>query len=116
MDSKELVIKYFVTHIYTRKSTCRWLLGVSQKRPGRDLTLKLSSESVGDAKGSGSAIRKKVRKIVIILWAIWDHRNTAILYTHRYNLFEIIEQVRNTYCFTLLYYKTTYIYSRTYRR
>ncbi|KAK3194093.1 hypothetical protein Dsin_025403 [Dipteronia sinensis] len=37
----------------------RWLLGASRKRPGRNMTFKLSSELVDAAKGSGDAIRKK---------------------------------------------------------
>ncbi|KAK5838460.1 hypothetical protein PVK06_007190 [Gossypium arboreum] len=37
----------------------RWLLGASQKRPGRNMAFKLSSELVDAAKGSGDAIRKK---------------------------------------------------------
>nr|WDY86026.1 rps7 [Hebecarpa punctata] len=37
----------------------RWLLGASRKRPGRNMALKLSSELVDAAKGSGGAIRKK---------------------------------------------------------
>ncbi|XP_052880849.1 30S ribosomal protein S7, chloroplastic-like [Gossypium arboreum] len=36
----------------------RWLLGASQKRPGRNMAFKLSSELVDAAKG-GDAIRKK---------------------------------------------------------
>ncbi|KAL1368082.1 hypothetical protein AAHE18_02G095100 [Arachis hypogaea] len=36
-----------------------WLLGASQKRPGRNMAFKLSSELVDAAKGSGDAIRKK---------------------------------------------------------
>ena len=37
----------------------RWLLEASQKRPGRNMAFKLSSELVDAAKGSGGAIRKK---------------------------------------------------------
>ncbi|ESW34120.1 hypothetical protein PHAVU_001G126100, partial [Phaseolus vulgaris] len=37
----------------------RWLLGASQKRQGRNMAFKLSSELVDAAKGSGDAIRKK---------------------------------------------------------
>ncbi|MBA0809293.1 hypothetical protein Gohar_024959, partial [Gossypium harknessii] len=37
----------------------RWLLGASQKRLGRNMAFKLSSELVDAAKGSGDAIRKK---------------------------------------------------------
>nr|YP_009667454.1 ribosomal protein S7 [Cuscuta strobilacea]YP_009667482.1 ribosomal protein S7 [Cuscuta strobilacea]QCW07814.1 ribosomal protein S7 [Cuscuta strobilacea]QCW07815.1 ribosomal protein S7 [Cuscuta strobilacea] len=37
----------------------RWLLAASRKRPGRDMSFKLSSELVDAAKGRGDAIRKK---------------------------------------------------------
>nr|YP_010286840.1 ribosomal protein S7 [Hydrocharis dubia]YP_010286854.1 ribosomal protein S7 [Hydrocharis dubia]UKT60914.1 ribosomal protein S7 [Hydrocharis dubia]UKT60915.1 ribosomal protein S7 [Hydrocharis dubia] len=37
----------------------RWLLEASRKRPGRNMTFKLSSELIDAAKGSGDAIRKK---------------------------------------------------------
>nr|YP_009446735.1 ribosomal protein S7 [Adenocalymma biternatum]YP_009446749.1 ribosomal protein S7 [Adenocalymma biternatum]ATY48009.1 ribosomal protein S7 [Adenocalymma biternatum]ATY48010.1 ribosomal protein S7 [Adenocalymma biternatum] len=37
----------------------RWLLAASQKRPGRNMAFKLSSELVDAAKGKGDAIRKK---------------------------------------------------------
>uniref|UniRef100_UPI0030E497EC ribosomal protein S7 n=1 Tax=Myosurus apetalus TaxID=2071495 RepID=UPI0030E497EC len=37
----------------------RWLLGAARKRLGRNMALKLSSELVDAAKGSGDAIRKK---------------------------------------------------------
>nr|YP_009166732.1 ribosomal protein S7 [Tanaecium tetragonolobum]YP_009166745.1 ribosomal protein S7 [Tanaecium tetragonolobum]ALB78300.1 ribosomal protein S7 [Tanaecium tetragonolobum]ALB78313.1 ribosomal protein S7 [Tanaecium tetragonolobum] len=37
----------------------RWLLAASQKRPGRNMAFKLSSELVDAAKGKGNAIRKK---------------------------------------------------------
>nr|YP_009002331.1 ribosomal protein S7 [Orobanche gracilis]CDL78887.1 ribosomal protein S7 [Orobanche gracilis] len=37
----------------------RWLLAASRKRPGRNMSLKLSSELVNAAKGRGGAIRKK---------------------------------------------------------
>ncbi|KAJ9545712.1 hypothetical protein OSB04_025419 [Centaurea solstitialis] len=37
----------------------RWLLAASQKRPGRNMAFKLSSELVDAAKGSGDAIRKR---------------------------------------------------------
>nr|YP_009450128.1 ribosomal protein S7 [Burmannia oblonga]YP_009450129.1 ribosomal protein S7 [Burmannia oblonga]ANK36325.1 ribosomal protein S7 [Burmannia oblonga]ANK36326.1 ribosomal protein S7 [Burmannia oblonga] len=37
----------------------RWLLRASLKRPGQNMALKLSSELVDAAKGSGDAIRKK---------------------------------------------------------
>nr|YP_011014264.1 ribosomal protein S7 [Arenaria przewalskii]YP_011014278.1 ribosomal protein S7 [Arenaria przewalskii]WQA10670.1 ribosomal protein S7 [Arenaria przewalskii]WQA10684.1 ribosomal protein S7 [Arenaria przewalskii] len=37
----------------------RWLLGAARKRPGRNMVVKLSSELVDAAKGSGDAIRKK---------------------------------------------------------
>jgi small subunit ribosomal protein S7 len=37
----------------------RWLLGASRKRLGQNMALKLSSELVDAAKGSGDAIRKK---------------------------------------------------------
>ncbi|XP_027351150.1 30S ribosomal protein S7, plastid-like [Abrus precatorius] len=37
----------------------RWLLGASRKRPGRDMTFKLSSELLDLVKGSGNAIREK---------------------------------------------------------
>ncbi|KAL3618438.1 DNA-directed RNA polymerase subunit beta'' [Castilleja foliolosa] len=36
----------------------RWLLAASQKNPGRNMALKLSSELVDAARGSGDAIRK----------------------------------------------------------
>nr|YP_010760058.1 ribosomal protein S7 [Cuscuta corymbosa var. stylosa]WEY29960.1 ribosomal protein S7 [Cuscuta corymbosa var. stylosa] len=37
----------------------RWLLAASRKRPGRDMSFKLSSELVDAAKGRGDAIRKR---------------------------------------------------------
>nr|UZC37012.1 ribosomal protein S7 [Pteridophyllum racemosum] len=37
----------------------RWLLWASRKRPGQNMALKLSSELMDAAKGSGDAIRKK---------------------------------------------------------
>nr|AAS65727.1 ribosomal protein S7 [Strelitzia reginae] len=37
----------------------RWLLGASQKRSGRNMAFKLSSELVDATKGKGNAIRKK---------------------------------------------------------
>lgn len=37
----------------------RWLLGASRKRGGRDMAVKLSSELLDAAKGSGDAVRKK---------------------------------------------------------
>ncbi|KAD6119710.1 hypothetical protein E3N88_10981 [Mikania micrantha] len=37
----------------------RWLLAASRKRPGRNMTFKLSSELVDADKGSGDAIRKR---------------------------------------------------------
>ncbi|KAK8596911.1 hypothetical protein V6N12_065390 [Hibiscus sabdariffa] len=37
----------------------RWLLGAFQKRSGRNMAFKLSSELVDAAKGNGDAIRKK---------------------------------------------------------
>uniref|UniRef100_A0A8R7VG11 Small ribosomal subunit protein uS7c n=1 Tax=Triticum urartu TaxID=4572 RepID=A0A8R7VG11_TRIUA len=42
-----------------RALAIRWLLEASQKRPGRNMAFKLSSELVDAAKGSGGAIRKK---------------------------------------------------------
>ncbi|EYU38954.1 hypothetical protein MIMGU_mgv1a024520mg [Erythranthe guttata] len=39
----------------------RWLLAASRKRPGRNMTFKLSSELVDVAKGSGDPIHKKGR-------------------------------------------------------
>ncbi|XBI71775.1 hypothetical protein VPH35_065904 [Triticum aestivum] len=42
-----------------RELAIRWLLEASQKRPGRNMAFKLSSELVDAAKGSGGAIRKK---------------------------------------------------------
>ncbi|MBA0638724.1 hypothetical protein Godav_028821, partial [Gossypium davidsonii] len=38
-----------------------WLLGASQKRPGRNMAFKLSSELVDAAKGNADTIRKKGR-------------------------------------------------------
>ncbi|KAK8916466.1 hypothetical protein KSP39_PZI022394 [Platanthera zijinensis] len=37
----------------------RWLLGASQKRPGRNMAFQCCSKLVYAAKGSGNAIRKK---------------------------------------------------------
>lgn len=37
----------------------RWLLGASQKRPGRNMNFKLSHELMDAARGNGNAIRKK---------------------------------------------------------
>ncbi|KAL6556190.1 hypothetical protein OROGR_005478 [Orobanche gracilis] len=37
----------------------RWLLAASRKRPGRNMSLKLSSELVDASEGRGGAIRKK---------------------------------------------------------
>ncbi|VAI04836.1 unnamed protein product [Triticum turgidum subsp. durum] len=42
-----------------RALAIRWLLEASQKRLGRNMAFKLSSELVDAAKGSGGAIRKK---------------------------------------------------------
>uniref|UniRef100_A0ACD6AMS4 Uncharacterized protein n=1 Tax=Avena sativa TaxID=4498 RepID=A0ACD6AMS4_AVESA len=42
-----------------RALAIRWLLEASQKRPGRNMAFKISSELVDAAKGSGGAIRKK---------------------------------------------------------
>ncbi|VAH91296.1 unnamed protein product [Triticum turgidum subsp. durum] len=42
-----------------RALAIHWLLEASQKRPGRNMAFKLSSELVDVAKGSGGAIRKK---------------------------------------------------------
>ncbi|VAI75355.1 unnamed protein product [Triticum turgidum subsp. durum] len=42
-----------------RALSIRWLLEASQKRPGRNMAFKLSSELVDATKGSGGAIRKK---------------------------------------------------------
>jgi small subunit ribosomal protein S7 len=42
-----------------RAFTIRWLLEASQKRPGRNMAFKLSSELLDAAKGSGDTICKK---------------------------------------------------------
>lgn len=37
------------------------------------------------------------KKIITILWAIWNHKNIVIFNNHNCNPVEVIDQAHNTY-------------------
>lgn len=47
-----------------------------------------------------------LEKVITILWTIWNHRNNVKFYNHKCT-FEVIEQARSTYPYTLYCNKST---------